>query len=102
MEYKLADILKVRIKQKWYDSLTFSSSLWKAICEVFLDKKNMDITQYLISISKNKNTVFIKTNKPVLNASLLELEAKFLDNFKEKIGQLYNDEDLENLEIKYL
>jgi hypothetical protein len=62
----------------------------------------MDITQYLISISKNKNTVFIKTNKPVLNASLLELEAKFLDNFKEKIGQLYNDEDLENLEIKYL
>jgi len=103
MEYKLADILKVRIKQKWYNSLTFSSNLWNAICEVFLEEKNIDIKDYLISISQNWKTVFIKTNKPIINTQLLELEWKFLKKFKEKMKNISDfEEENNNFEIKYI
>jgi len=50
--------------------------IWNSIVEVFHEQKNINVTSYLVSIRLNKNTIFIKTNNPLINTELLLLDDK--------------------------
>ncbi len=55
------------------------SLVWKSVIDVYKNERGMDITSYLVSIRIKWKTIFIKTNKPIINTELL----MFADKIKE-------------------
>jgi len=76
------------------------SIIWNTIIEIFKNKKNIDITSYLVSIKLKWENVLVKTNKPIINTELYlyseEIKKSSLDKLK-KIWIKYKD-----FEIKFL
>jgi len=76
------------------------STMWNSIIEVFKIEKNIDITDYLVSIQLRWNTILVKSNKPIINTEALLLDDKIKEKFElkiKKIGINFN-----NYELKYI
>jgi hypothetical protein len=75
--------------------LIIKSIVWNTIIEVFKREKSIDITDKLISITINKNSITVKTQTPLINAEL-----KFLDETIQK--EIQNKIDITNFQIRYV
>lgn len=80
--------------------LFIKSSVWNSIVEVFLDKKQIDVSNFLISVKISWKKIFIKTNKPIFNSEAILLEQEIISLLKTKIEKI-NLEDFD-FKLKYL
>lgn len=79
--------------------LFIKTTLWNVIVDIFKEKKEIDISSFLISIKISWKKIFIKTNKPILNAEII----LFSDEIKEKVRKkLEKQEIIFDFELKYL
>lgn len=88
------------IKSSWKTEIIIQSIIWNTIIEVFKEKRNIDITSYLVSIKLKWENILVKTNKPIINNELYlysEEIKKISKNKIEKIWLSYWD-----FEIKFL
>jgi len=65
------------------------STMWNSIIDVFKEEKNIDITDYLVSIQLRWNTVLIKSNKPIINNEALLLDDKIKEKFEIRIKKIW-------------
>ncbi len=97
---QIENILWNRIRHKDLEEQTIKSVLWKTIIDEYKNYKNIDISSYLISISISGSTLFVKTNKPVINKEISLIEDVILKSFFWKIKKIgINRLDFE---IRYL
>jgi len=61
------------------------STMWNSIIEVFKKEKNIDITDYLVSIQLRWKNILVKTNKPIFKSELMILDNKIKELFSKKI-----------------
>lgn len=85
---QIQDIIWNRIRSKDLEEQTIKSILWKTIIEEYKKKKDIDISSYLVSISISGSTIFIKTNKPLINKEISLIENIILEKFFEKIKKI--------------
>jgi len=76
------------------------STMWNSIIEVFKIEKNIDITDYLVSIQLRWNTILVKSNKPIINSEALLLDDKIKEKFELKIKKI--GINFHNYELKYI
>jgi hypothetical protein len=74
--------------------------MWNSIIEVFKEEKNIDITNYLISIQLRWNTILLKSNKPIINTEALILDNLIKEKFSKKIKWIWIQ--FSNFELKYI
>lgn len=65
------------------------STMWNSIIEVFKVEKNIDITNYLVSIQLRWKTILLKTNKPIINSEALIYDDKIKLLFESKIKKIW-------------
>ncbi len=94
------NIIWNRIRHKDLEEQTIKSILWKTIIDEFKEIKNIDISTYLISISISWNTIFLKTNKPLINKEISLIENIILEKFSWKIKKIGINRP--SFEIRYL
>ena len=85
-------------KQK--QEIFIKTIIWNIIIDIFKVEKNIDITQYLVSIKIKWNIIIIKTNKPIINTELLILNTKIKKSFKEKFWMIKIN--INDFEFKYI
>ncbi len=68
--------------------LFIKTALWNSVIEVFFDKKNLDITSYLVSVQIRGNTLLLKTNNPLINSELNLFYLEIISSFQNKIKNL--------------
>lgn len=66
-----------------------SSIIWRSVITDFLEIKKIDITSYIISIKLVWNIVFIKTEKPILNTELSNIESILVKNIWIKLKNIW-------------
>ena len=88
------------IHKKKIDKTIIKSIVWKSIIDIFKSEKNIDITSYLVSIQIKWNTIFIKTNKPIISAELLTINDKIKETSKKKLLNIWVR--FLDFEIKYI
>ena len=88
------------IKRKWRELVVVKSIIWTTIIWIFKQEKNIDLTNYLISINVRWKTIIIKTNKPIINSQLLLFDDKIKEESKKKITKIWLKFDY--LEVKYI
>ena len=76
------------------------SIIWNTIIEIFKNKKNIDITKYLVSIKLKWENILVKTNKPIINTELYFINEEIKEVSKEKLQKLWLN--FIDFEIKYL
>ncbi|PID87588.1 hypothetical protein CSB07_00510 [Candidatus Gracilibacteria bacterium] len=76
------------IKNTGKEEVIIKSIVWNTIIGEFLKEKNIDITEYLVSISINKKTISVKTFNPLINSELLFIENKIKEESIKKITKL--------------
>lgn len=92
--------LPTSINKKNLNEITIKSLVWNSIIEIFKQKKDMDITPYLVSIQIRSKVIVVKVNKPIVKSEILLLEdniIKEVENKFKKIGIKFYD-----FEIKYV
>jgi hypothetical protein len=63
--------------------------MWNSIIEVFNIEKNIDITNYLVSIQLRWKTILIKSNKPIINNESLLLDDKIKKEFELRLKKIW-------------
>lgn len=76
------------------------STMWNSVIDTFKSEKNIDITNYMISIQLRWKTILIKTNKPIINTEALLLDNKIKILFNKKIKKIWINFNEYN--IKYI
>ncbi len=76
------------------------SFMWNSIIEVFKKERNIDITNYLVSIQLRWNTILVKSNKPIVNTEALILDDKIKEVFEKRIMKIWVK--FWNYELKYI
>ncbi|MDR1944520.1 MAG: hypothetical protein LBQ59_00015 [Candidatus Peribacteria bacterium] len=79
--------------------LFIKTSFWNSIIEVFKLEKNIDISEYLVSIQVKGSTILVKTNNPLINAELLNFDDKIKQTFQEKTKNV--ETITRNFEVRY-
>jgi hypothetical protein len=68
--------------------LFLKSAIWNSAIEVFKSEKNIDITEYLVSVQVKGNTILLKTNNPLINSELLNFDDKIKESFFKKVKNI--------------
>ena len=92
--------LKKTVKASWRQEAIIKSLVWNSVIEVFQEKKDIDITEYLSSIQIKEKMILIKTNKSIMKSEMI-----MLDNFiQEKIEDKFKKVGIKfyQMELKYL
>ena len=80
--------------------LFIKTSIWNSFISVFKEEKNIDISDYMVSVQIRWKTLLIKTNKPIINAEAKNLYNKIYNDFENKIK--YIQMDNYDFELKFL
>lgn len=72
-------------------AIILKSTLWNTIGEVFLEKKNIDITTFISSIRLEKNILFIKFSKPLMKAEISLYLDIIEEQFYKKVKKMWID-----------
>lgn len=80
--------------------LFIKTAVWNSFIEVFKEKKNIDVTEYLISIKVNFDNIVIKTNKPIISSEALLLDREIKEKIDKKLFSLNIKLWIDN--IKYI
>jgi hypothetical protein len=62
------------IRRKNRETVVIKSIIWKTIIDIFKEKKSIDITDFIVSITFRGSVIFVKTNKPMINYELLQIQ----------------------------
>ena len=92
--------LKSTVNMSWRQEAIIKSLAWNSAVEVFKERKNIDISDYLWSIQLKKETILIKTTKSILKSEMIlfddQIKKKIEDKLK-KVGIKFK-----KMEIKYI
>ncbi len=80
--------------------LFIKTSIWNSFISVFKEEKNIDVSDYMVSVQIRWKTLLIKTNKPIINAEAKNLYNKIYKDFENKIK--YIQMDNYDFELKFL
>lgn len=80
-------------------NLFIKTTVWNCIVDIFKEKKNLDISDFLISIKISQKKIFIKTNKPILNSEIILFSEEIISKIKQKLEK---QEIIFDFELKYL
>lgn len=95
----IKELLTKSLNKKWKTDLVVKSVIWNTIIEEYKKIKDIDLTEYLKSISLKWNVIIIKTSKPIISAELSNYENIFLENINKKIEKIWVK--IQNLELKF-
>lgn len=95
----IKDLLLKSLNKTNKTSKVIESIIYNSIIEVFMDKKNIDIKDYIISIKIINNIIIISTNKPIINSEIKILEEDIIKNIQKKIKNIWIIFD--NFKFKY-
>jgi len=73
------------IRRKWREDAVIQSIVWTSIIEVYKEKKEIDITPYLDSISIRGKTVLVKTKKPIINTELWNIASEIIEAYTKRL-----------------
>lgn len=85
----IKDLLLKSLNKTGKQNQILSSIIYKSIINDFLEIKKIDITPFVISIKLNENIIFLKTNKPILNAELINIQDILLKNINSKLSTIW-------------
>jgi len=88
------------LRRKKQDELVIKSLLWKIVIDVFQEKKSLDITESLVSVTLKGSTFFVKTGKSLLNYELLQIKDIILESLETKMKKL--GIKLKEVDIKFV
>lgn len=96
---KLSDLLVQALNRTEKQDSVIISLVRNQIVKTFIDYKNLNISKYIISITRKQNIFIVKTSKPILNQELISINKTILYN-------IYNNLDntwikIKNILIKY-
>jgi hypothetical protein len=74
--------------------------MWNSIIEVFKIEKNIDITNYLVSIQLKWKTILVKSNKPIINNEALLLDDKIKKQFQIRLKKIWIN--FSDFNLKYI
>lgn len=80
--------------------IIIQSIIWNTIIEIFKEKKNIDITPYLVSIKLKWENILVKTNKPIINTELYLISEEIKKISTNKINKIWLN--YRDFEIKFL
>ncbi|MBB1564599.1 hypothetical protein HG430_000995 [Candidatus Gracilibacteria bacterium] len=80
--------------------LFIKASVWNTLIEMFQKEKNIDISEFLVSVKISENNIIIRTNKPILNSELILLQDDLKNNLIEKLEKA--EIDFVDFELKFL
>lgn len=84
----------------WNKNTVITSVITKIITDVFMQEKNIDISDYLQSVSIMENVILVKTGNPMMNGELLLFADKIQKSCQESLNNMWMD--IENMKIKYV
>lgn len=85
----IKDLLLKSLNKTGKQNQILSSIIYKSIISDFLEIKKIDITPFIISIKINENIIFLKTNKPILNAELINMQDILIQNISTKLSSIW-------------
>ena len=80
--------------------LFIKTSVWNSLIEMFQKEKDIDISEFLVSIKISEKDIIIKTNKPILNSELILLQSDLKNILIEKFEKA--EIDFVDFELKFL
>lgn len=69
--------------------IIIKSHLWNSIITVFRDEKNIEMSEYLVSITIKKDTIIVKTNNPTINSEAYIYLDQITDDFSDKLEKMW-------------
>jgi hypothetical protein len=85
----IKDLLVKSLNKTWKQNQIISSIIWKSVVNDFLELKNINIHEYIISIKVKQNKIVIKTQKPILNTELLQIKDILERNISKKLNSIW-------------
>lgn len=79
--------------------LFIKTAVWNSIVDVFKNEKNIDVSDFLVSIKILNKKIIIKSNKIIFNAEAILLQEKISEKIIKKLKLQEIDFDFE---LKYL
>jgi hypothetical protein len=64
------------------------SLLWNVFIDIFKEKKNIDISEKIISVKKNISSFVITINNPLLKQEYIFLENEISEVFHKKLSKM--------------
>lgn len=68
--------------------LFIKTSVWNSFVEVFVEKKDIDIKPFIISVTMKWRIIFVKLSKPIVKTEANLMKDKILEKFQSKIINL--------------
>lgn len=88
------------IRRKNRETVVIKSIVWKTIVDIFKEKKAIDITDFIISITFRGSVIFVKTNKPTINYELLNIQDTIKNETQIKLKKIWIV--IKDMEIRFL
>ena len=76
------------------------SIIWNTIIDIFKSEKNIDPTSYLSSIQIKWTNIIVKTNKPIINTELYNINDKIKEASLQKLQKIWIK--ILDFDIKYI
>lgn len=92
--------LENTVKQSWRQEAIIKSLVWNAVVEVFKEKKEIDISQYLWSIQLKQKKIYIKTTKSIIKTEMMLYDDTIQKKIEEKFKKIWIRSD--KVEIIYI
>jgi hypothetical protein len=99
VQNNIKELLTKSLNKSWKTDLITKSVIWNTIIEEYKKIKDIDLTEYLKSISLKWNVVIIKTSKPIISAELENYQNIFLVVIEKKLEKIWVK--ILNLELKF-
>ncbi len=71
------------------EEIVIKSIIWNTIIDIFKKEKNVDLTEYLVSIKLKWKNILIKTSKPIINLELYNFKWDIEKISSEKIKKVW-------------
>lgn len=76
------------------------SLLWNVFVEVFKEKKNIDISEKIVSVKKNISSFTITIHNPLLKQEYLFLENDISEIFHKKLSKMWITDEKYKIKMK--
>lgn len=97
-EAHINSLLLRSLNKTWKQNQILSSIIWNQVINFFKENKNIDITDYIISIKILSQVIIIKTQKPIINSQILENKQKILNKIHDSFEKIWIKN--KNLDLK--
>jgi predicted mannosyl-3-phosphoglycerate phosphatase (HAD superfamily) len=88
------------IRRKNRETVVIKSIVWKTIIDIFKERKAIDITDYIVSITFRGSVIFVKTHKTTINYELLQIQDIITKETQTKLKKIWII--IKDMEIRFL